>query len=483
MNYGVIIRVVGYILMIESALLFPSFVIGVFTGEGDASAFGITIVLTTIIGFLMSRRKKGNKSISINEGLAITSLSWVFLSLFGAIPLYLTKSTPTYVNAVFEIVSGFTTTGATVISNVEGLPHGILFWRSFTHWIGGMGILVFSLALLPALGVGGFQLFKAESPGPVVGKIVPRLRDTAKNLYVIYIGITILNVIFLKLGGMTIFESFVYTFGTVGTGGFSTKNISVGAYPSTYIHMVLAVFMTLSAVNFSNYYLLVRGKIKEFFMDEELRLYLIILFTAVVLIAINLYTTSYTNLGLAFRDSFFQASSIMTTTGYSTVDFNLWSPFSKMILVVLMMIGGSAGSTAGGFKVVRVLILFKMIKREIMKIFHPRAIVPIKIGGKVISNETIFSIFSYTAIYAIVAIVSILLISLEGVDFESSISSVMATFNNIGPGLGLVGPMTNFGGYSQWSIGYFSILMLLGRLEIFTILALMAPRVWGNDNY
>jgi len=343
-----------------------------------------------------------------------------------------------------------------------------------------MGILVFSLAILPAIGVGGFQLFKAESPGPVIGKIVPRLKDTAKGLYGIYIGITILNIIFLKIGKMSWFDSFVYAFGTLGTGGFATKNISIGAYPSTYIHIVLAIFMTLSAVNFSNYYLILKGRVKEFFKDEEFRLYIFVLFIAVVLIALDLLSTSYKSVGLAFRDSFFQASSIMTTTGYSTVDFNLWTPFSKMILIALMMVGGSAGSTAGGFKVVRLLVLFKMVKREIMKMFHPRAVVPIKIGGKIVQNETIASIFSYTALYVIIVVFSVILISLEGVDFESSISSVMATFNNIGPGLGFVGPMTNFGGYSQWSIGYFSILMLLGRLEMFTMLALISPKLWGN---
>ena len=479
MNFKIIVKVLGYILMIEAALLSPSFIIGLITREGDALAFGITIVLTAFIGLLISRIKS-DKTISIKDGLAITTLSWIFMSLFGALPLYLTKSAPTYLNAVFEIISGFTTTGATVIADVEALTHGILFWRSFTHWIGGMGILVFSLAILPAIGVGGYQLFKAESPGPIIGKIVPRLKDTAKSLYGIYIGITILNIIFLKIGGMSWFDSFVYAFGTVGTGGFSTKNISVAAYPSSYIHIILAIFMTLSAVNFSNYYLLLKGRVKDFFMDGEFRLYITVLFIGVVLIALDLLNTTYESVGLAFRDSFFQASSIMTTTGYSTVDFDLWSPFSKMILAALMFVGGSAGSTAGGFKVIRLLILFKMIKREIMKTFHPRAVVPIKLGGKIIPDETIASIFSYTSIYIIIIIFSFIIISLEGVDFESSVSSVMTTFNNVGPGFGVVGPLRNFSEYSQWSIGYFSFLMLLGRLEIFTMLALLSPRIWNN---
>ncbi|WFA08201.1 TrkH family potassium uptake protein [Tissierella sp. Yu-01] len=481
MNYGIIIKVIGYVLLVESVLLLPSFFIGLYTGEGDAAAFGITILLTLVIGFFLSRMKKGDSIISIREGLSIVSLSWIFVSLFGALPLYLTKSTSTYINALFEIVSGFTTTGATVISDVEGLTHGILFWRSFTHWVGGMGILVFSLALLPALGVGGFQLYKYESPGPVAGKIAPKLKNTAKILYTIYLGITILEVILLRIGGMSIFDSLVYTFGTVGTGGFATKNLSVGAYNSTYIHLIIAIFMTISGVNFSNYYLLLKGKVKDFLRDEEFKLYIAILVIAIVAMALNLYATTYDNLGTAFRDSYFQAASIMTTTGYSTVDFNLWSAFNKLILLVLMVIGGSAGSTAGGMKVIRILILFKMVKREVMKIFHPRAVVPIKVGGKIIPNETVSSIHSFTALYMIIFIVSTILISLEGIDIESAISSVAATLSNIGPGLNFVGPASNFGGFSQISIFYFTILMLLGRLELYTIFALIVPKKWSNE--
>lgn len=481
MNYRIITKVLGYILLIESLLLVPSFCIGLYTKEGDAIEFGITIVITLAIGFLFSRIKIRNMVISIREGLMIVSLSWIFMSAFGAIPLYLTESTPTYINAFFEIVSGFTTTGATVISNVEGLSHGILFWRSFTHWVGGMGILVFSLAILPALGVGGFQLYKYESPGPVSSKIVPKLKNTAKILYTIYLGITIIEVILLKVGGMSLFEALVYSFGTVGTGGFSTKNISVGAYNSTYIHLVIAIFMTISGVSFSNYYLILQGKVRDLLKDEELRLYLGLQALAVILIAINLYASSYDSLGLSFRDSYFQTSSIMTTTGYSTVDFNKWPTFSKSILLTLMFVGGCAGSTAGGMKVIRILILLKMVKREVMKIFHPRAMVPIKVGGKIVPNETVSSVFSLTAIYMFVFIVSTIFITLEGIDLESAISSVSATLNNIGPGLGFVGPLNTFSGFSQFSIFYFTILMLLGRLEFFTIIALLVPKKLSKE--
>lgn len=481
MNYRTIMKVIGYVLMVESLLLVPSFFIGIYTGEGDALAFGITILLTLSIGFLLSRIRAQKKVLSIREGLIIVTLSWINISIFGALPLYLTDSTPTYINALFETVSGFTTTGATVISNVEGLSHGILFWRSFTHWIGGMGILVFSLAILPALGVSGFKLYKFESSGPVSSKIVPKLKNTAKILYTIYLSLTIVEVILLKIGGMSFFESVVYTLGTVGTGGFSTKNNSVAFYDSTYIHMVIAIFMTLSAISFSNYYGLLNGKVKEFFKDEETRLYLGIQGLAVVLMAINLYLTTYDSLGLAFRDSYFQASSVMTTTGYSTVDFDLWSPFNKTILMTLMLVGGCAGSTAGGMKVIRILVLFKMIKREVMKTFHPRAVVPIKINGKVVSNETVSSIQSFTAFYMIIFIISVIIISLEGVDLWSSVSSVISALSNIGPGFGFIGPTRTFGEYSQLSIFYLTILMLLGRLEIFTLFALIAPKKWRNE--
>ncbi|MSU02988.1 TrkH family potassium uptake protein [Tissierella pigra] len=481
MNYGIVLRVLGSILILESALMVPSLLISLYTNQWDKMPFLITILITSIIGFILLRKKNQNKHISAREGLAIVSLGWFLISLFGALPLYLSESTPTYIDAFFEIVSGFTTTGATVIADVEVLPMGILFWRSFTHWIGGMGILVFTLALLPALGIGAFQIFKAESPGPIAGKIAPRIRDTAKILYGTYFAITIIQVVFLKLGGMSLFDSLVYTFGTVGTGGFATKNASVGAYNSTYIHLVIGSFMVLSGVNFSLYYSLFKGKWRDVLKDEELRLYFIIVGVAVLSIAINLYSTVYSNLGLAFRDSFFQVGSIMTTTGYSTANFDIWPTFSKAILLLLMFTGASAGSTAGGMKVIRILIMLKLIKREILKIFHPRAMKPVKLNDKILPNETIAGINSFVGLYIIIFALSTILVSLEGVDLESAASSVAATLGNIGPGLGFVGPTSTFFGYSQISKVFFSFLMLLGRLELFTIIALLAPRNWRRE--
>lgn len=481
MNYGIVIRILSNILLVESIFMLPSLGISIYANQNDKMSFIITIGLTVLISLIMRINRERDRLINPKEGLAIVAIGWILVSLLGALPLYISGSTPSYIDAFFEIVSGFTTTGATVIANVEALPLGILFWRSITHWIGGMGILVFTIALLPALGIGGFQIFKAESPGPIAGKIAPRIKDTAKILYGTYFSITILQIILLKIGGMSFFDSLVYTFGSVGTGGFSTKNASVGAYPSTYIHMIIGVFMVLSGVNFTLYYSIFKGKWKESFADEEMRLYFLIVLLAVLGIAFNLYKTSYNSIGLAFRDSFFQVGSIITTTGYSTADFNLWPSFSKAILLFLMFVGGCAGSTAGGMKVIRILVTLKLIKREVLKIFHPRAVKPVKLNNKILPNETIAGINSFTGLYIIIFAISTILVSLEGVDLVSAMSSVAATLGNIGPGLEFVGPTSTFFGYSQISKVFFSILMLLGRLELFTVMALLAPKNWRQE--
>lgn len=480
MNYGIVLRVLGILLIIESSLMLPSLLISIYDRGVDFYPFLITIILTLIIGIILSRKKAKDASISAKDGLAIVALGWLTISILGAIPLFLAKSTPTYIDAFFEIVSGFTTTGSSVIDNVEILPRGILFWRSFTHWIGGMGILVFTIALLPALGIGGFQIYKAESPGPIAGKMAPRMKDTAKILYVTYLGITLLEILLLLLGKMTIFEALVHTFGTVGTGGFGIKGTSIGGY-STYIHVVISIFMVLSGVSFSLYYSLYKGKLRDIWKNEELRLYLGIVLTATVFITLNLYIKNYGNFFLSLRDSFFQVSSLITTTGYSTADFDLWPSFSKGILVMLMLVGGSAGSTAGGIKVIRILVMFKLIKREILKIFHPRAIIPIKNDGHVLSNEVVAGIYSFIALYIVIFGISTLAVTLEGVDLMTASTSVIATLSNIGPGLNLVGPSNSFSFYSGATKLLLSFLMLLGRLELFTIIALLAPKTWRRE--
>lgn len=481
MNFGIVIRVLGILLLIEAALMFPSLLIAIYANGVDKIPFLIAILISAGFGFILSKKENYKNQVSARDGLAIVSFGWIIASIIGAIPLHLSNSTPTYIDAFFEIVSGLTTTGATVISDVESLPQGIILWRSLTHWIGGMGILVFTVALLPALGIGGFQIYKAESPGPVAGKIAPRMKDTAKILYKTYAIITICEVILLLLGKMSLFESLIYTFGTVGTGGFANKNNSIAFYDSTYIQSVIGIFMILAGINFSHYYSLFNRKFKDVFYDGELRLYLGIIFVSIFAITINLLLTSYTNIQLALRDSFFQVGSLITTTGFSTVDFDLWPSFSKGILLLLMFIGGSAGSTAGGTKVIRTLIMFKLIKREITMIFHPRAVIALKNNDKIISDDTVVNIFSYFALYLFIIVISTLLVSLEGLDLLSAGSSVLATLNNIGPGLGFVGPTKTFGEFHQVTKILFSLLMLLGRLELFTIIALFAPKNWRGE--
>ncbi|NLM03845.1 MAG: TrkH family potassium uptake protein [Clostridiales bacterium] len=481
MNFGIVIRVLGILLLIEAVLMLPSLLIAIYTNGVDKIPFLIAILISVGLGFILSKKENYKNQISAKDGLAIVTLGWIIASIIGAIPLYLSNSTTTYIDAFFEIVSGLTTTGATLISDVESLPDGIIFWRSFTHWIGGMGILVFTVALLPALGVGGFQIYKAESPGPVAGKIAPRIKDTATILYKTYAIITICQIIMLLLGKMNLFESLIYTFGTVGTGGFSDKNNSIAFYDSTYIQLVIGIFMVLSGVNFSHYYSLYNKKFKDVFYDGELRLYLGIIFFSTIAITINLFTTSYTNIGLALKDSFFQVSSLITTTGFSTTDFDLWPSFSKGILLLVMFIGGSAGSTAGGTKVIRTLVMFKLIKREITKIFHPRAVIALKDNNKIIDDDTVVNIFGYFSLYVFIFIASTLLVSLEGIDLLSASSSVLTTLNNIGPGLGFVGPTRTFGEFHQLTKLLFSFLMLLGRLELFTIIALFAPKNWRGE--
>jgi len=480
-NYGIIIKVLGNILIVESILMTPSLLVSLYYNQCDKFSFMISIILISIIGIILSRKTAHKKSIKAKEGLAIVALGWVLCSFFGSLPFVLSGSIPSWIDSFFETVSGLTTTGATLIDNVESLPKGILFWRSFTHWIGGMGILVFTVALLPTMGVGGFQIFKAESPGPTAEKIVPRIKDTAKILYITYISITILEILLLLIGNMPLYEATVHTFGTVGTGGFSTRNSSVGAFNSTYIHVVISIFMLLSGISFSLYYAIFKGKWKDVLHNEELRLYLGIVLSSVVLIALNINSEIYHNIGLALRDALFQVSSIITTTGYATTNFDNWPTFSKSILFLLMFVGGCAGSTSGGIKSIRILVLAKLIKREFYKILHPRAVIPIKNRKTVISNDTVTSISSFFILYILIFILGTILISLEGINFESAASATASMLGNVGPGFGFVGPTCTYSKFSAVSKLFLSLLMLLGRLELFTIIALFVPTTFKNS--
>ncbi|WP_071394307.1 TrkH family potassium uptake protein [Bacillus tuaregi] len=476
MNYLNVFKVTGFILFIESFLMIPPLLISMYYHQSDQYAFLISIIIIAAMGVPLAVLKTSTHSIKIKEGLAIVTLGWLLTSALGAMPYVISGSIPSYVDAFFETVSGLTTTGASIVNDVESLPRGILFWRSFTHWIGGMGILVFTIALLPTIGAGGFQLFKAESPGPISDKIVPGIKKTAIILYLTYLTLTLLEMILLVIGGMSWYESALHTFGTVGTGGFSTRNASIAAFDSNYIQLVIAVFMVLAGVNFSLFFFLFKRKWRDIFGNEEFRLYLCIILTTTVLIASNLYFTAYEGrLGTSIRDAFFQVSSIMSTTGYATADYNQWPTFSKNILFLLMFIGGSAGSTTGAIKVLRILILFKLIKRELLKIQHPRAVMAIKLQNKALSSGVTTSIVSFFVLYILLFIGGTVFISLEDIGLESAASAVAATLGNIGPGFGLVGPTENFSGFSDFSKIIFSILMLFGRLELFTILAFIMP--------
>ena len=473
MNYGIVLKVLGKLLFLESALMMPSLLIALGLGEADFKAFVVTVAITATAGIAMGRIPVEKHKMKVREGLSIVTLGWVVFSVFGALPFVL-SGTLNFIDAFFEVVSGFTTTGATVLTDIEVLPKGLLFWRSLTHWIGGMGILIFTVAFMPTLGSGTFHLFKAESPGPTADKIAPRMKDTAIILYTTYIVITLVQIMLLMFGGMSLYESALHTFGTVGTGGFSTRNASIGAF-NTYIQVVIAIFMLLSGVNFSLYYKGFKGKWQEIFRNEELRLYLSIIALATLAVTLNLRTTVYESTGLALRDAFFQVNTIISTTGYATANFDVWPEFSKSVIFLLMFVGGSAGSTGGGIKVIRILFLFKLIRREISKIYHPRAMLPIRIGGKALSGDVNVSIASFFALYILVFLGGTVLISLEGHGLVTSASAVAATIGNIGPGFDLVGPTQTYAHFSAPAKLLLSFFMLIGRLELYTVIALIVP--------
>ena len=446
-------------------------------GEASGWAFVITAFICLVLGTIFSARKPKRTNYYAKEGYISVALGWIVLSIMGCLPFVISGEIPHFVDAVFEMVSGFTTTGASILNDVEALSRCMLIWRSFSHWVGGMGVLVFILAVLPlAGGEHNLQLMKAESPGPSVSKLVPKLRETAIMLYKIYLGMTVALMIFYLLGGMPVFDTLCMAFGTAGTGGFGIWNDSMGSY-STYLQAVTTIGMILFGVNFSFYFLILYRKVKDAFSMEEVRWYFIIYFGAVFLITANL-TEKTGNLLEHFHHAAFQAASIMTTTGYSTVDFNQWMPFAKGILLLLMFIGACAGSTGGGIKVSRIVVYFKAVKNEIAALIHPRSVKLVKLEGKVVDSTFVKSIFAYISAYLIIFVISVLIVSLDGFDFETNFSAVAATYNNIGPGLSGVGPMSNFAGYSLLSKIVLTLDMLIGRLEIFPILVLFAPSTW-----
>ena len=476
MNYSIVLYILGCVLKFESAFLVLPALVGLIYREHASVSYLAVAVLCLILGVLLTHKKPRSTNLYTREGFVAVALSWIIMSIFGAIPFVLTGDIPFYVDALFETISGFTTTGSSILTDVESISKASLFWRSFSHWIGGMGVFVFIMAILPMMGGSTMNLMKAESPGPSVSKLVPHVKDTAKILYGIYIAITICEATILRALGMPLFDSLTTTFGTVGTGGFGIRNDSIAGY-SPAIQITITVFMILSGINYTAYFYILTAKIKELFKIEEVRWYLAIIFGSVAVITWNVRSL-YPTFSETLRHAFFQVGSIITTTGYATTDFDLWPALSKTLLVTLMFIGACAGSTSGGIKVSRILILLKTIRKELSLIIHPRQVKKIRMDGHPVDHETLRSANVFLVVYFVLLLTSMLLISVDEFDFSTNFTSVVTVLNNIGPGLNLVGPTQNFSIFSPFSKFVLMFDMLAGRLELFPMMILLMPSTW-----
>lgn len=476
MNYSIVLYIAGWILNVEAVFLLLPCLVAVVYREPAGMALFITAIVCFVLGRVLTRCKNKRQTFSTAEGFVTVSFSWIVMSIMGAIPFVLSGYIPNPVDALFETVSGFTTTGASILNDVEALPHCLLFWRSFTHWIGGMGVLVFLLILLPMAGGSYMNLMKAESPGPSVSRLAPKVRTTAKILYEIYLVLTVVEIVILLLGGMPAFDALTISFGTAGTGGFGVRNSSIAEY-SVFLQNVVTVFMILFGINFNAFYFILVGKVKQAFQMEEVRAYFLIIALAIGAITWNTMGLFH-SVGTAFQQSAFQVASIITTTGYSTTDFDMWPQTSRTILVILMFIGACAGSTGGGMKVSRFLVLFKGIKKELIQMVHPNAVKKIKMDGKLVEHEVVRAINVYCVAYMLIFAFSVLLISIDGQTLTTNFTAIAATFNNIGPGLEAVGPSGNFGVFSNFSKLVLIFDMLAGRLEVFPILVLFSKETW-----
>lgn len=476
MNYSIILYVIGWVLNFEAAFMVPACVTGLIYREPETSALAVVALFCLAVGLLITKKKPRSMSLYAKEGFVTVALCWVVLSALGALPFVISRVIPSYVDALFEVVSGFTTTGSSILPEVEHMPHCLLFWRSFTHWIGGMGVLVFLLTLIPLAGGSHMNLMKAESPGPSVTRLVPKVKSTAKILYMIYIVLTIIEIFLLLFGGMPLFDSITLSLGTAGTGGFGIKNDSIAGY-STYCQVIITIFMILFGINFNAYFLILIRKFRQAWESEEVRAYLLIIAAATLAITFNVrgYFSSFAQ---AFQQTIFQVASIITTTGYATTNFDLWPEFSRTILVLLMFVGACAGSTGGGIKVSRFLIMLKTVKKELIQLLHPRSVRRIQIDGKAIEHEVVRSTNVYMGVYLFIFAFSMLLIALNNFDLITNFTAVAATLNNIGPGLSLVGPSGNFSMFSDFSKLVLIFDMLAGRLELFPLLLLFVPNTW-----
>ena len=476
MNYSIISYILGWVLTIESIFMFIPCIVAAIYREKEGFAFLIVALLCLAIGLLRIRKKTKSQVFYAKEGFVTVALSWIIMSIFGALPFVINRDIPSFTDALFETISGFTTTGASILSDVEALSHCSLFWRSFTHWIGGMGVFVFLLAILPLTGGYNMHLMRAESPGPSVGKFVPKVRETAKILYAIYIVMTLVEIILLLSAGKTLFDSLTVVFGTAGTGGFGIKNTSIADY-NMVIQAIISIFMILFGVNFGAYFLLLGNNKKDAFKLEEVHWYLTIIAGAVAIITINT-KDMFHNLFTAFHHALFQVASVITTTGYSTTDFDLWPQLSRAVLVIVMFIGACAGSTGGGIKVSRIIILVKSVKQELGYFIHPRSVKVIKMDNKPLSANSIRGVNAFFVTYTLIFVASLLIITFDNFDLVTNFTAVTATLNNIGPGLKLVGPTGNFGIFSPVAKYILMFDMLAGRLELYPILLLFTPSVW-----
>ena len=476
MNIKMTIYILGRMLGVEAlVLLIPAFV-GILYGE-PVSAFLFASGVLAIVYILFGHKKPKNTTIYGKEGFVIIALAWILWSIFGALPFFLSGAIPSYVDAFFETVSGFTTTGSTILTDIASMPKGMNFWRCLTHWIGGMGVLVFVMVIVSLEEKNSMHLMRAEVPGPETDKLVPKARTSAKILYGMYLGLTVVQVLLLKAGGMDWYDSIIHSFSTAGTGGFNNRNNSVAYYDSAYIDGVITTFMILFGINFNMYYLLLLKKAKAVFKNEEVRVYLGIIASATFLITANIFKM-YGSFGKAFRYAVFQVASVITTTGFATADYNLWPEFSKCILLTIMVVGACAGSTGGGMKVSRIIIMFKSVWKEIKRMLKPKSVSIVKVNGKKVEESTLNGVYMYVVAYVLFFIVSVLLISLNNFDFATTFSSVLTTINNIGPGIAAVGPVENFSAFSDFSKIIFCLDMLVGRLEIFPFLVLFSPDLW-----
>jgi len=478
-NFKVILYILGFLLFIEGLFMMLCAPVSLIFDDFDASIIFYCSLFTVAIGLLLFIiNKKCNKNIGKREGYIIVSSGWILFSFFGALPFYLSSAIPSFTDAFFETMSGFTTTGASVLSDIESLSHGILFWRSLTQWLGGMGIIVLSLAILPVLGIGGMQLFIAEVPGPTPDKIHPRVKETAKRLWGIYVFFTFIEVVLLVMGDMNLFDAICHSFTTMATGGYSTKTASIAYFESAYIQYVITIFMFIAGINFALSYFALHFQLHKVWKNEEFRFYTGIVLLFALFITLNLVLIEKRPLEPAFREAIFQVVSIVTTTGFVTADYLAWKPFVIMLIFLLMFFGGSAGSTGGGIKIIRIALLFKNSFLELKRLIHPNAIIPVRFDNNVVNQQIITNVLAFASFYLLTFVISSVVMSTMNYDLESSMGAVAATLGNIGPGLGAVGPMENFAHIPVFGKWFLSFLMLVGRLEIFTVLILFSPHFW-----